>query len=125
MSSLSAFTNQLLNLSTNLCELYPEDPDLEFTKNSIHFMKKSNPRKIQRLFDQYIAKYKPQILSKEADFFLNRDIVKDDLNLDNQTVDYAQTIMLNLKKYWSDIDNESRENIWKYLQVLIILNDKC
>lgn len=125
MSSLSAFTNQLLNLSKNLCELYPEDPDLEFTKNSIQFMKKSNPRKIQHLFDTYIAKYKQQILNKEADFFLYRDIVKDDLNLDNKTVDYAQTIMYNLKKYWSDIDDESKENIWKYLQVLIILNDKC
>ena len=81
MSSLSAFTNQLLNLSKNLCELYPEDPDLEFTKNSIQFMKKSNPRKIQHLFDTYIAKYKQQILNKEADFFLYRDIILSPISL--------------------------------------------
>ena len=50
MSILSAFTNQLLNLINNLCEMYPNDPDLSFTKTSVILMKKSNPRKLQEIY---------------------------------------------------------------------------
>lgn len=122
---LSAFNQQLLNLSTNLSELFPEDPDLAFTKNSISIMKKNNPRKLQQMFNQYVSKYKTEIMEKNTDFFLKKNIIKDDLNLKNNQLDYAETIILNLKKYWSNIDFESRENIWKYFQVLVILNEKC
>lgn len=127
MSLLGSFNQQLLNLSTNLSKLYPEDPDLEFTNNSISILKKTNPRKLQQMFDHYVGKYKEQIINKDASFFLLKDFIKDDLNLElnESNVDYAESIIYNLKKYWNDIDNESKENIWKYLQVLIILNEKC
>jgi len=127
MSLLGSFNQQLLNLSTNLSKLYPEDPDLEFTNNSISILKKTNPRKVQQMVDHYVGKYKEQIINKDASFFLLKDFIKDDLNLElnESNVDYAESIIYNLKKYWNDIDNESKENIWKYLQVLIILNEKC
>ena len=38
---------------------------------------------------------------------------------------YANKIMTNLKKYWCQINDESKNNIWKYLQVLLVLNTKC
>lgn len=125
MSILSAFNQQLLNLSVNLSELFPDDPDIEFTKNSISLIKRTNPRKLQEIFKYYVSRYKTQILNKEADFFLERDIINQDLNLDNSQVDYAHNIMINLKKNWSAMDSESKENVWKYLQVLVVLSDKC
>jgi hypothetical protein len=125
MSILSAFNQQLLNLSVNLSELFPDDPDIEFTKNSISLIKRTNPRKLQEIFKYYVSRYKTQILNKEAEFFLERDIINQDLNLDNSQVDYAHNIMINLKKNWSAMDSESKENVWKYLQVLVVLSDKC
>ena len=59
---------------------------------------------------------------KNGDFFIKRDFVKDDFNQVSDS-DYANKIMANLKKYWSSIDLESKENIWKYLQVLLVLYD--
>ena len=125
MSILSAFNQQLLNLSVNLSELFPDDPDIEFTKNSISLIKRTNPRKLQEIFKYYMSRYKTQILNKEAEFFLERDIINQDLNLDNSQLDYAHNIMINLKKNWSAMDSESKENVWKYLQVLVVLSDKC
>ena len=125
MSILSAFNQQLLKISVNLSELFPDDPDIEFTKNSISLIKRTNPRKLQEIFKYYVSRYKTQILNKEADFFLERDIINQDLNLDNSQVDYAHNIMINLKKNWSAMDSESKENVWKYLQVLVVLSDKC
>ena len=126
MSSLSAFTNQLQNLISNLCEMYPDDPDLEFTKNSINLLKKTNPRKLHELFNSYVTQHNNEIMNKNEDFFISRDFVRTDLELDTQEDnDYAYLIMKNLKKYWNSMDQESKDNIWKYLQVLVVLNNKC
>ena len=123
MSILSAFTNQLVNLIENLCEMYPNDPDLSFTKTSVILMKKSNPRKLQELFDKHVAIYQAEILSKNEVFLINNDFVEEQFSkIDDQ--DYAIKIMKNLRKYWTDIDTESKLNIWKYLQVLVVLNNK-
>ena len=124
MSVLSAFTTQLTNLSNNLSDLYPNDADLQFSKTTINLLKSTNPRQLQRIFNSYIPKYKEQIMSKNETFLIKCDFVSNDLDKDSQS-DYANSIMNNLKKYWSIMDEESKENIWKYLQVLLVLNDKC
>lgn len=123
MSRLSAFNNQVVNLVNNLSDMFPEDTDLQFTKNSVSLLKKSNPRKLQEMFSQYVSCYRNEINNEESEFFLNRNFVKEDLNLENSH--YSNQVMANLKKYWSVIDEESQKNIWKYLKVLLILNDKC
>ena len=124
MSILSAFNCQLVNLMSNLCEMFPKDPDLSFTKTSILLMKKTNPRKLQEIFDEYVSKHETEIMSKDEKFLLNKDFAQDDFSLSDDP-DYAHTIMINLRKYWNSIDNESKQNIWKYLQVLAVLNKKA
>ena len=122
MSILSAFNEQLFNLSKNLSELYSNDPDLELSKNTILILKNNNPRKLQVAFNTYIYKFKKCIMDKDETFLLNNNFIKD--NIDNN-IDYAEKIMNNLKKYWIYMDENSKENIWKYFQVLIVLNEKC
>ena len=123
MSILTAFNKQLYNLVNNLSDMFPEDPDLQFSKNTVSFLKKSNPRKLQKIFSEYVAIYKNQINTEDDDFFLTKNFISEDLDFDSNH--YSNDIMKNLKKYWHLIDTESRKNIWKYLKVLIILNDKC
>jgi len=127
MSYLTAFNNQITNLVNNLSDMFPEDYDLEFTKNSVSFLKKNNPRKLQTIFSSYIAVYTNEINNENENFFLKKDFIKDDLKYDqnDDSGDYSYEIMKNLKKYWTIIDDESKKNIWKYLKVLIILNEKC
>lgn len=121
-SPLTAFNNQLCNLINNLSELYPNDTDISFTKTSIHLFKSSNPRKLQEIFNKYIYIYKEYIINKNEEFLLKTNFISIN-NLDGS--EYANTIMTNLKKYWNEIDPESKENIWKYFKVLVILNEKC
>ena len=124
MTTLGAFNTQLKNLSDNLCELFPQDPDIKNTNNAIHFMVKNNASKLRSVFDEYIPKYKEQIMNKDELFLLECDFVSNDLSQQDVDNSYANIIMNNLKKYWKDMNEESKDNVWKYLQVLIILNDK-
>lgn len=123
MSFLTAFNKQLCNLVNNLSDMFPTDPDLQFSKNTVAFLKKNNPRKLQKIFSEYVAIYKDQIKEEDDKFFLTKDFIKEDLDFDSNH--YSNDIMKNLKKYWHLMDTESKQNIWKYLKVLIILNDKC
>lgn len=123
MSILSAFNQQLSNLCNNLCEMYPSDPDIQLSKNSISFLKSTNPRKLQVIFNTYIYRYKNQIMNKDENFLLNNNFLNNDI--EEEQIDYAEKIMNNLKKYWNNMDDKSKENIWKYFQVLIVLNEKC
>lgn len=126
MTTLSAFTNQIYNLSVNLSKMFPEDPDLAFTKNAVYMLKKNNPRKLQTAFNEYIYKYNEQVMKKDEKFLIETDFL-DDENVREKAsnVEYAEKIMNNLRKYWNQMDDESKENIWKYLQVLMLLNQKC
>uniref|UniRef100_A0A6C0IYD0 Uncharacterized protein n=1 Tax=viral metagenome TaxID=1070528 RepID=A0A6C0IYD0_9ZZZZ len=125
MSVLNAFTTQLSNLSQNLCKMFPNDSSLQLTNMSISLLKKNNPRQLNDLFNRYIPKYKAQILNKDSNFFIERN-TEDYLDENNEVenIENIENIILNLKKYWNSMDNESQENIWKYLQVLIVLNDQ-
>tara|TARA_A100001015_G_C14555797_1_gene543318 strand:+ start:88 stop:462 length:375 start_codon:yes stop_codon:yes gene_type:complete len=123
MSVLTAFTTQLQNLSQNLSEMYPNDPDLQLSKNTVSLMKKTNPRKLQFIFNKYVKQYEPHIMNKNDEFLLKANLLEG-VNTGGNT-EYAEAIINNLRKYWSVMDDESKENIWKYLKVLMILNNKC
>lgn len=122
MSILSAFNNQLLNLCNNLQEMYPDDPDISFSNGAIQTLKKTNPRKIHELFKDHILNYESYILAEDNDFFINYDFVKNNESSIGNNTSYAESIMTNLKKYWKNMDDESKSNIWKYLKVLVVLN---
>lgn len=107
-----------------MSEMYPEDPDIKFSANAIFVIKKTNPRRLQTMFHRYIRRYENEITAKNEEFFFHNDFVKDhqtNLELYNKT-DYAHDILCTLRKYWSTMDEESKENIWKYLFVLCTLD---
>lgn len=126
-SVLGAFTTQLLNLCQNLKNMHSDDPDICFSYDAIFLMKKTNPRKLHDMFYKYIGlQYKDQILQKNEIFLLQNDFVNDNRdNLERRNrSDYARVVIENLRKYWMEMDDESKDNIWKYLQVLIVLGEK-
>lgn len=124
MSHLSAFCTQLVNLITNLKELYPNDKDIAVSLTTVSLLKSTNPRQLLNIFTTYVLKYEKSILEKNEKFFLDTNFIED-CGVDEEDVNYAGTVMGNLKKYWNEMDEESKENIWKYFQVLILLSKKC
>lgn len=124
MSHLTAFCTQLINLLTNLNQLYPDDNDITISLTSVNLLKSTNPRQLLNIFTTYVLKYEKNIIERDENFFLNTNLIED-CNVDKQDANYAGSVMGNLKKYWNQMDNESKENIWKYFQVLILLSKKC
>ena len=117
MSILSAFNNQLIEFADDLILLYPEDNDFRTFKTHIQLMQKVNARKMLNLFKEYCIPYTQEILNKDEDFFLNNNY-----NQDNDSDNLI--IIKKLKNYWNNINNNNREIIWKYFEVLITLSTK-
>ena len=125
MSALSAFCTQLVNLLNNLHDLYPNDNDISMSITTINLLKSANPRQLLNVFRTYVLKYEENLLKEDENFFLQTDFLKDPSVDEEDKTNYAETIMNNLKKYWKELDDESKQNIWKYFKVLIVLSKKC
>ena len=69
------------------------------------------------MFGNCARKYEPYILKKDESYFLNE-------SYEDQAADNQFDIINKIKKIWTTLSKENKEIIWKYLQVLIILQKK-
>ena len=82
--------------------------------------------KPQRLFHVVLPKYKEHIVSRNSEFFLTHNY--EDLGQAitvNTNDDIAQELINKLKKYWQELNDDNRETVWKYLNLLVALDEKC
>ena len=121
MSNLTAFNTQLINFFNELIELYPGDNDLRFGKNSCELLKKTNPRKTLDMFKENILPYEDNIMKRDENFFKNDLDYSKALDNDSKSL----LIVQNLKKYWDQLDDKNKGNIWLYFQVLTKISKKC
>ena len=123
MSSIEkVFSTQLLNLMNTLSNRFPDDKDIQLGITGIEQLRSVNNKKVVDMFVLYCYKFRSEVMEKNDDFFLNRDFISEDLGKDQSSG--GTEIMNNLKRHWSELDNDEKEAIWKYLQVLMNLSDK-
>jgi hypothetical protein len=65
------------------------------------------------MYIKNILPYKNYIYNRDERFFINMDI-------NNSYMDYFTDISI-LKKKFKQLDNETKNNIWEYIQALTIL----
>lgn len=120
MSYLKAFTNQSERFFNELTEMFPQDKHIAMAKNSLFIIKKANPRKLLELFKHYFYCYEKKILEKDESFFLERDY-------DDQLSDYVKSLnaVTNLKQYWKNLSDNTKNSIWLYLIILLKLSKKA
>jgi len=116
---LSLFVSQLNSLCSELSDMYPDDVDIKMAKTSIDTMKRMNPKVIFTTFYQFVYPFKDQILNRNEDFFLNMDFTK----VAGSEANSMMTVM-NLKKYWSTMTDQTKECMWQYFGVLVKLCEK-
>ena len=63
-------------------------------------------------------------MDKDETFILTTDFVNENYGDVNATSKYASEMMVSLKNNWGTLNQSEKENIWKYLQVLVKLTDK-
>ena len=119
-TNLSAFNTQILRLVDELIEIYPEDFDFKTFKNSLDMLKRANARAPLELFQQHIYIHKEKIINKDESFFLNNDFSH---QAEGNSEKFLQ-IVTKLKQYWLDMSSNTKESIWKYFKVFIILCER-
>jgi hypothetical protein len=109
--------DQLFNYLEDTFPFYKSD--IILTKNSIHFIRKSNPRLVVEQFLQYVEPYSEQIFSYDEDFFMN---FEQNMSLDQENMLYG----LKLKSLWiengnTDTDESLRQKayIFDYFHKLL------
>lgn len=88
--------------------------------NTCILVDKSSP---QQLFNRSVCiPYEKYIIEKDEAFFLNKTYdTKEPLvnGMDNSS------LIDKLKSVWRKLDNNNKETMWKYMQVLVALNRRC
>ena len=118
--SLSIFTNQLLDFSTKLHEMYPKDEQIFKFMTTVTLLKKTNPRKLLEFFSYYIYPYKNEIMNENDSFFKTIDYSK----LASNKYKQIDSIVEVVSKYWDDMENTTKQNIWQYYKILIFLKEQ-
>ena len=118
---LKAFTTQIDRFLGDLVVIFPEERQIRMYKNSIEMIKKVNPRKIMEGFTYYIFPYKTQIEEHDERFFMeqNYDDIIDEYSTDKSSKEDNLVEALALKKLWKNLDEDKKDIIWKYFEVLI------
>ncbi len=119
---IKTFNTQLINLTEALTKRFDDDADLKLALTGIKTLKANNSNKNIEMFTLYVYKYRDKIMEKNEKLLLETDFVSENLNKDKDSS--AFDIMAKLKAKWQSLNNEEKDNIWKYLQVLIKLTDK-
>jgi hypothetical protein len=121
MSSLSAFTTQLVNFFEELCNTFPEEKDIKMATEAIKGAKKINPRLILDLFKEHVYNDLAVAVTKR-DVVHIRQVAQHKIASQFNEMISALAIF---DKHWDSMGSANQEVIWKYLKVLCILCEKA
>lgn len=116
----TAFNTQLLNLLKDLNRMYPADADIAFVKKTVFLASTTYPEKPRKLFKKFIPEYEKYVVERDEEFFLSHE----DYWENSKKGDWSVMLIEKLKIYWSDMDDETKNNVWLYLNVLVKLSHK-
>lgn len=91
--------------------------DLFLMKNTVEFIRKSNPRLAIEQYMRFVAPYEQYIFNCDEEFFLNFDINLKQLGLTADNVLFGNKI----RNIWlsSNISDKQKAHIWLYFQKLL------
>ena len=109
-TQFSDFLKQLQNM-------YPEDTDFTIFLSTLQLLKSANPMLVVNFVKtDIIDPYGSKIISKDESFFLNNDYTK------HREVDL--NIVEKLKTYIQNMSPNSKDIVWKYIEILMKLTLK-
>ena len=107
MASVQAFNSVMDEFLKELTETFPEEKKIKVYYNSFLTLKKTNPRKILEIFMSQASSKGSLITSRDEKLFSENDEIIPDVEL---------------SKIWNDnLDSETKDAIWQYLNTLYVL----
>lgn len=116
MSNTTKFNKTINNLFDDLIKLYPDNKEFLINKEKFNMLIKYNAKKFMIEFYNNLYKYKKEIINKDENFFLEKIH-----NLDNNS---NLKKIIDLKDLWINLNDNNKDILWLYFQVLITLIDK-
>jgi len=119
MNYLEKFNVTFTEFIDDVISLFPNDSDLRMYKTAIvTAIKFDNKLAINIFNDSVVNKYGKQLLDRDESFFLNHDYNEVGINKEyNALID-------KVKNYWTTMNDENKNIVWKYFKVLILLSQK-
>lgn len=117
---LTAFNNLTIKFLDELIDLFPQENDFKIYKRVTLFVNENNKRKICRMFKIYVKQYKQSIIDRDEQFLLETsytDIV------DRHKSEGLEQVIEKLKKYWVNLSDNNKVQIWEYLNTLLSLSE--
>jgi hypothetical protein len=114
---IDTFFNQFTDFLKQLENMYPDDTDFPVFITTLELLKSTNPILVVKFVKENIVDlYKDKILNKDESFFLDQDYTKHG--------DVDLNIVHKLKKYVKDMSSNSKDVVWKYIELLMKLTIK-
>ena len=123
------FNKKLQELLNDLIVVFPDDKDFKLFKNSVRLITLADVKKPLQMFKLSLTdEYKKNIEETNTEFILkndysdvlNNDIIKQTMNDD----DVNKKLINKLKGYWKDLNDNNRDTIWTYFNILLKLSNK-
>ena len=108
---IDAFFNQFNSFLGELKQMYPEDPDFPVFITTLSMMKVANPMLVVNFIKtEIVDPFGAKILAKDESFFMTQDYAKrNDVDLN---------IVEKLKQYIQGMSVETKETVWKYIDII-------
>jgi hypothetical protein len=120
-SIVTLFNKKADEFFKDLSVAFPHIQQFKTFKTAFTMMQNLDERKPITVFNTYVyAPYRDIIMKKEESFFLNNEF---DLSGSSKQ-EHWQDFIHNLRVVWATLDEDNKSTIWKYFQVLILLNEK-
>lgn len=119
MSSIvSVFNNHFMELVDDICNVFPDDLDIQSAKSSFILIKKANPKLLIRSWDMFVVqKYHQEIKDGKIEYFLQKDYTED-LELGGNNTKQIVDAIDRLRAPIRNMNESEQEKILKYLQNL-------
>jgi hypothetical protein len=116
---IDAFFNQFSSFLTEMQSMYPEDEDFPVFVTTLSLARSANPMLVVKFVKSEIVDlYGPQIESRDEAFFMQSDDYlanRDDVDLN---------IVQKIKEYIQGMSPETKETVWKYIEIITKLCKK-
>ena len=120
MIYLEKFNDTFKEFVEDLIRIFPDDPDFRMYELAIITALNTDELLVINIFNEHVVQqYGDKLLNKDNDFFINHSY-DNILDSNMSSIDVIQKI----KGYWCDITSDTKETIWKYFRVLILLDRK-
>jgi len=119
-SPLTAFCNMLVRFFEELRDTFPEEKEIRAALETIQGAKRINPRLIADMFYENVTKDLKEAISKED---VGQIVMYGRVKITQQFNEISPALSI-FDKHWEGLSEANRNVIWKYLKVLISLNEK-